>query len=283
LKVLYTPKFTIQDGKKNYILLWHSLVINLWNQLTESQKKKLIIINPYNENIKVINFNSILDCFSFNYSNNIIFKLALIKFHMTGDLDILKGFNYHKNCGNGRKCICGINIIDEHVIKHLETETFCIIGSECIKWWERINFKQIKNLKKIENNFRESEESKRLMPIFCSFCKKEKSCINCKQMKNIRIILYEWNEIKKKSLKKQQEIFVQKWLTIKNWMTNEYKERECSYRRLLELMRIIENQQYLPESSKDKLLYKIMMNDDPLFKIIKQRIIKETKKRLLKN
>jgi hypothetical protein len=196
--VLYTPKYTVHDGIKKYILLWHPLVVNLWKQLTESQKKKLIIINPYNEKVKVINFNCVLDCFKFKYTDNIIFTLKLIKFHKKGCLEILKGYNYHDNRKAG-ECTCGIKIAYEYVIKNIETEKYCIIGSECIKWWERINLKELNNLKKIEKNFKEKEKIKRIMPIFCSFCQKENICVNCKKMKNIRIIFYEWYEETRKN------------------------------------------------------------------------------------
>ena len=158
-----------QENEKNKI--YEPLLRGLWSCLTNAQKNKLIVVSP--DNNKIINFNTLINNFKYNK-----------------ELD---------NFNEGQNCICGEDIINIYYVKNTITENDIEIGCECIKWWKcrkevrnkLITYKAIKN--------------KEAVPKFCTFCKCQRMCINCKPKKSIKNIFDAW---KTYSINNMKELYI---------------------------------------------------------------------------
>ena len=151
----YIIIFTPMNGKES---VYKPLFEGLWQELTTSQKQSLIILG--NNSMKIINFNTLLNYFIYASGNE--------------KIDVRD------------KCTCGEEIIYISYVTNKETNTETKIGCECIKWWdcEKEAINAIKILKARRYNKPD--------PIFCSFCKCQRKCINCKPKKKIRDIFDAW-------------------------------------------------------------------------------------------
>jgi len=181
--IIFSP-ISLKDNK-----LYKPLVRALWSALTEERKKKLIIINPYNEKHKILNFDKILACYIHTIDITKEYTEIKGKFH-TDKLLKYQHFNNKPGC-----CACGVKIIYEYIIKNIDTNKLYIIGSQCIKW--RISEKTIRNtkeiIKSILNNIGCHPSTLIcILPKFCPFCKSSRDCIKCKEKQNIKNIFTKW-------------------------------------------------------------------------------------------
>lgn len=189
--ILYSPIINKDDVK-----LHKPLITALWNKLSDEVKQKLIIKNPYNDKHKILNFDKILECYVFDGNETVKYAHLMVNsFFEKGtyynDLkDKYKLFD-NKKCGC---CACGVKIEHKFIIKNISTNTFFIIGSECIKWWKYK--KVIRNTKEIIKAMLEKKE----IPQFCPFCKSSRSCINCKEKQLLKNIITKWRTYSKMKL-----------------------------------------------------------------------------------
>ena len=159
----YTIIYNAEAEKEN---IYEPLLRGLWDCLTTLQKNNLIVITP--DNNKIINFNTLINNFKYNK-----------------ELD---------NFNEGRKCICGEDIINISYVTNIITKSEIEIGCECIKWW--------KCGKDVRNKLTtyKAKVNKKEIPIFCSFCKCQRKCINCKPKKSIKNIFDAWKTFSKNNI-----------------------------------------------------------------------------------
>lgn len=199
-KVFYVPKKK-RNGKD--ILMWNKLVINLWSVLTNSQKQKIIIHHPFNNDIKIINFHSITDYFKYNFKESITLQIALC--NRIKEPDFYEKLRSKYNCVDPKKplaCTCGVTIEIPYVIINEETEKKYIIGIECINWWRRkkVKWQHVNLLREIKKCLTSEDESKRIVPNYCQFCyKPTTNCEKCKTKTIIRQIVEKWRTKTRKS------------------------------------------------------------------------------------
>ena len=175
--ILYSP---IKSKKK--VKFYKPLAIALWSKLTEERKKTLIIINPYNEHHKILNFDKLLECYLYGSKITHEFNLVTAKWD-TPEKERFKDYNSEKpGC-----CWCGVPIKDIGIIQNIDSKIYFKMGCECIKWWKCE--KDISNIKQIMKAIKNNKE----IPKFCPFCKLSlKKCKDCEDKQNIKNIFTKW-------------------------------------------------------------------------------------------
>lgn len=173
------------------VKFYKPLLKALWALITERQQKRLILIRL--DGVKIINFDSLLNLFEFNRQAEIdYFRLKQIVKRTPEIDDELNTYSNIKvddiiTC----KCICGVCITYESIIKHRATNQFYIIGSECIKWWHNPDLNRyVKHNHDIIKAKAEGIEP----PLFCSFCFCKRACIMCKSKGLISNIFKRWHK-----------------------------------------------------------------------------------------
>jgi hypothetical protein len=119
--------------------------------------------------VKIINFNTLINYFNYSSGN--------------AKIDVRD------------KCTCGEEIIYISYITNKETNMETKIGCECIKWWdcEKEAINAIKILK--------ARKCNKPVPKFCTFCKCQRICINCKPKKSIKNIFDAWKTYSRNNMK----------------------------------------------------------------------------------
>lgn len=159
--VIYKPRLNNEKEIKFY----RPLFIALWDILKKNDEINNIIHNhPYETNTKIINFNDILNLFSYNIQDSI-------------------DHNTNKDDDMQCSCLCGVFICHQHVIRSIKTNSKYIIGSECIGWWDNKKYNRLGNILKNNNNLKLS---------YCHFCFKKTKCMNCIKKQYINLIFDKW-------------------------------------------------------------------------------------------
>ena len=151
------------------------LFIGLMDRLTEQQKIKLI--TKYN-NLYIINFSLLLNLYIYD-------KLKFDEYMKVKNICL--GYNDKLDAYGDGSCICTQEIEYPNIIYNIETKQKCIIGCDCIEWWQIYNEKV-----KVDQAIKKTLLDKTDIPNFCYFCSSKRSCMKCKTKEYIRNIFNNW-------------------------------------------------------------------------------------------
>ena len=129
--ILYSP-IKVKENVK----LYFPLVRALWSKISDSQKKSVVIITD-NKNNKIINFDSLIQCYAYSRQDTLDYGQMFVTFILDkkecNENNIKKYKSFNDNIYN---CACGVKIMYKNIIRNIDTDELFIIGSDCIKWWK---------------------------------------------------------------------------------------------------------------------------------------------------